>query len=220
VKEDNDLFNPAFKDLDIEVKGSHKASKTPEAKPAETDVAGQGDGDFFLEAMSGVTPLPGTRRKITRSPGDHIRPPHPAPDDKQEGMARLHDLVKGAIELDITLTDEYIEGSVKGFNRKLMKTLKKGEFPVQDHIDLHGLTRQEAEIRVRDFLLQSSRRGLRCVLIVHGRGLNSQDSLAVLKGKLPTWLTRGPARKIVLAFATARPYDGGAGAVYVLLRKR
>ena len=220
MKKDNDLFNPALKDLDIEIKGPQKASKTPEAKPAKTDGTDLGDGNFFLEAMSGVTPLPGTRRKITQSPGHHIRPPHPAPDDKREGMARLHDLVKGTIELDITLTDEYIEGSVKGFSRKLMKTLKKGEFPVQDHIDLHGLTRQEAEIRVRDFLLQSSRRGLRCVLIVHGRGLNSQDSLAVLKGELPTWLTRGPAKKIVLAFATARPYDGGAGAVYVLLRKR
>ncbi|MBN1831690.1 MAG: Smr/MutS family protein [Deltaproteobacteria bacterium] len=170
--------------------------------------------------MSGVIPLPGTRKKIIRIPGDHIRPPHPAPDDKREGMARLHDLVKGAIELDITFTDEYIEGSVKGISRKLMKALKKGEFPVQDHIDLHGLTKKEAEIRVREFLLQSFRRGLRCVLIVHGRGLNSQDSLAVLKANLPTWLTSGPAKKIVLAFATARPYDGGAGAVYVLLRKR
>ena len=220
MKKDNDRFNPAFEGLDIGIKESQKASKTPEAKPANTDGAGQGDGDFFLEAMSGVTPLPGTGSKITRGPGDHIRPPHPAPDDKREGMARLHDLVKGAAELDITLTDEYIEGSIKGISRKLMKALKKGEFPIQDHIDLHGLTRQEAEIRVRDFLLQSSRRGHRCVLIVHGRGLNSQDSLGVLKGALPNWLTRGPARKIVLAFATARPYDGGAGGVYVLLRKR
>ena len=220
VKKDNGLFNPALKDLDIEIKESQKASKKPEAESVETDEAGQGEGNLFLEAMSGVTPLPRTRKKVTRSPGDHIRPPHPAPDDKQEGMARLHDLVKGAIELDITLTDEYIEGSVRGLSRKLMKALKKGAFPVQDYVDLHGLTRKEAEVRVRDFLLQSSRRGLRCVLIVHGRGLNSEDSLAVLKANLPTWLTRGPARKIVLAFATARPYDGGAGAVYVLLRKR
>ena len=220
MKKDNDPFNPAFKDLDIGIKEAQKASKKAEVKPAGTDGMGQeGDGDLFLDAMFGVTPLPGSRQKVTRSPGDHIRPPHPAPDDKQEGMARLHDLVKGAIELDITMTDEYIEGSVKGLSRKLMKTLKKGEFPVQDHIDLHGLTRQEAEIRVRDFLLQSSRRGFRCVLIVHGRGLNSQDSLAVLKGKLPTWFTSGTAKKIVLAFATARPYDGGAGAVYVLLRR-
>jgi DNA-nicking Smr family endonuclease len=220
VNKDNDRFNPAFKDLDIEIKKSKKVSEKPEPKPAKTDEAGQDDGDIFLEAMSGVTPLPGAQKKVTRSPGDHIRPPHPAHDDKREGMARLHDIVKGAIELDITLTDEYIEGCVKGFSRKLMKTLKKGEFPVQDHIDLHGLTKKEAEIRVRDFLLKSSRRGLRCVLIVHGRGLNSQDNLAVLKTNIPKWLTTGPAKRIVLAFVTARPYDGGAGAVYVLLRKR
>jgi DNA-nicking Smr family endonuclease len=220
VKKDNDLFNPAFEGLDNEIKGARKAPKTLKAKPGKTDGADQGEENLFLEAMSGVTPLPGTGRKVARSAGDHIRPPHPAPDDKQEGMARLHDLVKGAIELDITLTDEYIEGAVQGISRKLMKTLKRGAFPVQDHIDLHGLTRKEAEIRVREFLLQSSRRGLRCVLIVHGRGLNSQDRLAVLKEALPNWLTRGPARKIVLAFATARPYDGGTGAVYVLLRKR
>ncbi len=219
MKKDNDPFNPAFEDLDLEIKETKKASETPEAVSAETNGAGQDDEGFFLEAMSGVTPLPGTRKKIIRSPRDQVKPPYPAPDDKREGMARLHDLVKGAIELDITFTDEYIEGSVKGISRKIMKTLKKGEFPVQDHIDLHGLTRKEAEIRVRDFLLQSSRRGFRCVLIVHGRGLNSQDSLAVLKANLPTWLTSGPAKKIVLAFATARPYDGGAGAVYVLLRK-
>jgi DNA-nicking Smr family endonuclease len=219
VKKNDGLFNRAFQDLDIEIKESKKASKITKTESGTTDGEGQGDGNLFLEAMSGVTPLPGTRRKITRSSGDHIRPPYPAPDDKREGMARLHDLIKGATELDITLTDEYIEGSVKGISRKLMKTLKKGQFPVQDHIDLHGLTKKEAEIRVRDFLLQSSRRGFRCVLIVHGRGLNSQDSLAVLKANLPIWLTRGPVRKIVLAFATARPYDGGAGAVYVLLRR-
>ena len=62
--------------------------------------------------------------------------------------------------------------------------------------------------------------GLRCVLIVHGRGLNSPDSIPVLKERLPVWLNRGSARKIVLGFATARSYDGGTGAIYVLLRRR
>ena len=220
MTKDSDLFNPVFKDLDVEIRNAQKAARRPDAKPAKTDAPHQDDGQSFLEAMSGVTPLSGRERKIARNPGDHIRPPYPAPDHEQEAMARLHDLIRGDIELDITLTDEYIEGSVKGFSRKLMKILRNGAFPVQDHIDLHGLTRQEAERTVRDFLLQSSTRGLRCVLIVHGRGLNSPDSLAVLKGRLPTWLTRGPAKRIVLAFATARPYDGGAGAVYVLLRRR
>lgn len=149
-----------------------------------------------------------------------MRPAHPAPDDEQEAMNHLHDLIKGSIELDITFSDEYMEGSVKGFSGKLMKKLKRGEFPVQDYIDLHGLTKKDAETMVRDFLVQSHKLGLRCVLIVHGRGLNSPDSFPVLKERLPLWLGRGPIKKIVLAFATARTYDGGPGAIYVLLRRR
>ena len=101
-----------------------------------------------------------------------------------------------------------------------MQKIKKGQFPVQDYVDLHGLTKQEAEIRMRDFLLQSHRFGLRCVLVVHGRGLNSRDNIPVLKERLPIWLNRGPVKRFVLAFSTAMPYDGGTGAIYILLRKR
>jgi DNA-nicking Smr family endonuclease len=220
MTKENNLFNPPFKDLHSKIKSSQEATREPDSKQSKTDEAERDDKEFFLEAMSDVIPLPGNRRKTTRSPGDNIRPAHPAPDDEQEAMTHLYDLVKGSTALDITFTDEYMEGSVKGFSRKLMKKLGKGEFPVQDYIDLHGLTKQEAETRVRDFLLQSYRLGLRCVLIVHGRGLNSPDSFPVLKERLPIWLNRGPAKKIVVAFATARPYDGGAGAIYVLLRKR
>ncbi|MBW1765877.1 MAG: Smr/MutS family protein [Deltaproteobacteria bacterium] len=122
--------------------------------------------------------------------------------------------------MDITFSDEYMEGSVKGLGPKLMNRLKKGHFPVQDYIDLHGLTRQDAKKEVSNFLLQSHKNGLRCVLIVHGRGLNSPDSFPILKERMPIWLSRGSVKKIVLAFVTARPYDGGTGAIYVLLRKR
>ena len=169
--------------------------------------------------MSDVTPLAGNQKKTIRFPGTNIMPTHPAPDDEQETMSHLYDLANGSIDLDITFSDEYMEGSVKGFSRKLMKRLKKGEFPVQDYIDLHGLTRQEAEKDVRDFLFQSCRLEHRCVLIVHGRGLNSPDSFSVLKERMPTWLTRGSAKKIVLAFCSAKPYDGGTGAIYVYLRR-
>jgi len=220
MAKEEDLFNPAFKDLKLKIKRSQKAKRKTESEAPPIDEAKPDAEQSFLEAMSDVTPLPKKKRKIIPAPRSDIRPAHPAPDDEQEALNHLSDLVKGSIELDITLTDEYMEGSVRGFSRKLMKKLKKGEFPVQDYIDLHGLTKQGAEARVRDFLLQSHKLGLRCVLIVHGRGLNSPDSFPVLKERLPLWLGRGPVKKIVLAFATARPYDGGGGAVYVLLRKR
>jgi DNA-nicking Smr family endonuclease len=220
MKKDNDLFNPAFKDLHSKIKSSEEAIKESESDESKTEKPEQDENQSFLEAMSSVTPLPGNKRKVTRYPGINTRPAHPAPDDDREAMAHLYDLIKGTEELDFTFSDEYMKGSVKGFSRKLMKRLKNGEFPVQDYIDLHGLTKQEAEIKVRDFLVQSQRLGLRCVLIVHGRGLNSPDSFPVLKERLPTWLNRGPIKRIVLAFCTAKPYDGGTGAIYVLLRKR
>jgi DNA-nicking Smr family endonuclease len=135
-------------------------------------------------------------------------------------MDHLRDLIKGSVEMDISFSDEYIEGCVKGLSRKIMRKLKKGELPVQDYIDLHGFTRQEAEERVKEFLIRSYRLGLRCVLIVHGRGLNSPHSLPVIKEGLLRWLGQGAIRKIVLAFSTARPYDGGTGAIYVLMKRR
>jgi DNA-nicking Smr family endonuclease len=219
-KERQNLFNPAFKKLatlkraDIPgVKASEKVHKTEHKKKPD-------ENQYFLEAMSDVEPLNDLKNKIIRPPDINIRPAHPAPDDELEAMAHLSDLVSGTAEMDITFSDEYIEGSVHGFERKLLEKLKKGEFPVQDYVDLHGLTKQEAELRIRDFLLQSHRVGLRCVLVVHGRGLNSENQIPVLKERLPAWLSRGPVKKIVLAFSTARPYDGGTGAIYVLLRKR
>lgn len=220
MKKDNDLFNPAFKGLHSKIKSSQEAIEKSESDESKTEKPEQDENPSFLEAMSNVTPLPGNKTRVTRYHGTNTRPAHPTPGGDQEAMAHLYDLIKGTEELDITFSDEYMKGSVKGFSRKLMKRLKNGEFPVQDYIDLHGLSKADAEIKVRDFLVQSQRLGLRCVLIVHGRGLNSPDSFPVLKERLPTWLNRGPIKKIVLAFCTAKPYDGGTGAIYVLLRKR
>jgi DNA-nicking Smr family endonuclease len=135
-------------------------------------------------------------------------------------MAHLSDLVSGSAELDITFSDEFIEGAVQGFSQKLMQRLRRGKFPIQDYVDLHGLTKSEARIKIREFLLNCHARAMRCVLVVHGRGLNSDNNIPVLKERIPVWLNRGPIRKIVLAFCTARPYDGGTGAIYVLLRKK
>jgi len=218
-KKDTELFNPAFKGLKEKLAGSRKQPEAPPQEQARQEGLADETG-FFLDAMSGVTPMPEDRKRPVQGPGVRARPSHPPPDESRQVMAQLQRLVKGSVEMDITFSDEYIEGCVKGFSRKIMKKLKGGELPVQDYVDLHGLTKPEAEEEVKNFLLRSHRSGLRCVLIVHGRGLNSPDSFPVIKEGLSTWLGRGQVRKVVLAFATARPYDGGAGAIYVLLRKR
>lgn len=218
-KKDTGLFNPAFKGLKEKIGQAHEKPEAPpkqEAKKSELE----NEMGFFLDAMSGVTPMPEDRRRSVHGSTSAAKPSRPPNDESRQVVEQLQGLVRGSVELDITFSDEYIEGAVQGVSRKLMKKLKRGEMPVQGHIDLHGLTKQDAETAVADFLLESFRNGVRCVLIVHGRGLNSPESLPVLKEGLPQWLNRGRVRKVVLAFATARPYDGGTGATYVFLRRR
>jgi DNA-nicking Smr family endonuclease len=218
-KKDTDLFNAAFGGLKETIKQAPEhAEASPKEPPRKNDL--EDEMSFFLDAMSGVTPMPDDQRRSVHGSGSRVRPSHPPTDESRQVMEHLQGLVRGSVELDIAFSDEYIEGAVQGFSRKLMKKLKRGELPVQDYIDLHGLTKQEAETEVTNFLLESFRNGLRCVLIVHGRGLNSPESLPVLKEGLPQWLNRGRVRKMVLAFATARPYDGGTGATYVFLKHR
>jgi DNA-nicking Smr family endonuclease len=213
-----DIFNPALSDLVSLKKRNKKELKESEKQVSPKIKRDPDETQFFLEAMSDVKPLLKNKNRITPTP--NLRPVHPARNVELEAMARLSDLVSGNAEMDITFSDEYIEGCVNGLSQKIMKRLKKGQFPIQDYIDLHGLTKQEAEIRMRDFLLKSQQLGLRCVLVVHGRGLNSENHIPVLKERLPVWLTRGPTKKFVMAFSTAMPYDGGTGAIYILLRKQ
>ena len=219
-KKKKEIFNPAFRDLKKAIEKSEKESKEEISREPEVPEEIPAEKRCFEEAMEGVTPISVSGKNRMPGHGKNVQPLHPAPDEKREVMEHLRGLLKGSIEMDITFSDEYIEGSIAGVGRKIMRRLKRGQIPVQDHIDLHGMTKKEAEVEVRRFLMESHKRGLRSVLIVHGRGLNSPDSLPVLKERLPLWLNRGPARRIVLAFATARPYDGGTGAIYVLLRKR
>jgi DNA-nicking Smr family endonuclease len=136
-----------------------------------------------------------------------------------EVMAALADLCTGEGPFDIADTDEYVEGIAEGLDRRILKRLRAGEFALQGHVDLHGKTREEAREAVARFLTASRRAGLRCVLIVHGRGNHSKDQIPVLKQSVRSWLERGQISRVVLAFTTARPHDGGAGAMYVLLRR-
>lgn len=214
------LFNPAFQRLSgLKKRPERQISKETVKVPPKTVRDDLDEEQCFLDAVSDVRPLGGTTRKVFSMPDPNLRPAHAAPDEELESMARLSDLVSGIAEMDITFTDEYLEGCVQGFSPKLMQRLKRGHFPVQDFLDLHGLTKQEAEVKMRDFLHRSYLVGLRCVLVVHGRGHNSENNMPVLKEQMPVWLGKGAVRKIVLAFATARPYDGGSGALYVLLRR-
>ncbi|OQY43063.1 MAG: hypothetical protein B6240_13355 [Desulfobacteraceae bacterium 4572_87] len=217
-------FNPAFDNLKQLKKSADPGPEISGENPHPVKKAGKAvipeDERLFSEAMTGVSPISRGNRTIMKAPDkDSLRPPHAPRNEALEVLAHLSDLISGSAEMDITFSDEYVEGCVKGFDPRLMQQLKDGLFPIEDYVDLHRLTQETAEARIRDFLLSSQGRGLRCVLIVHGKGLNSENHIPVLKKRIPLWLSRGPVRKTILAFSTAKHYDGGTGAIYVLLKR-
>jgi DNA-nicking Smr family endonuclease len=139
--------------------------------------------------------------------------------DELQAMADLEDLVNGRGQFFIQHTDEYMEGVAPGVDRRLAQRLHQGDFAVQGHLDLHGYTVEEAKALVTRFLTGAYTTGRRCIRLVHGRGHNSPDNRPVLKEQVQLWLSHGRLSRLVLAFATAPAADGGAGAVYVLLRR-
>ncbi len=171
----------------------------------------------WARAVAGARPLDGRDRRV--GPPAPRGGPEGFHHPDLEALRELEALVSGDAPFDIADTDEYVEGHVSGLDPELVRKLRHGEYSVQGHVDLHGLTREEARREVDRFLKESRRRGRRCVLLVHGRGLHSEKQVPVLKEALRGWLGAARFGRHVLAFATARPQDGGAGALYVLLRR-
>lgn len=174
---------------------------------------------LFLEAVSDVTPLPPDKKvwKCTPPPADGCFAI--ATETEENALLQLQNLVQSGKGFIVSQTPEYIEGLGAKVNPETAKRLHRGEFSIQGHIDLHGLTVPDAQMAFDAFLQDAVRRGKRAVLVIHGRGLSSPGK-PVLKMKVVEWLTRGHWRKWVMAFTSARLCDGGSGATYVLLRNR
>ena len=102
-----------------------------------------------------------------------------------------------------------------GLQQKQVKRLRRGQIPVTAETDLHGMRSRDALALLEEFLRDCRDEGLRCVRVIHGKGLGSRDGHAVLKWEVDSWLRRHDG---VMAFCTAQPRDGGTGAVYVLLK--
>ena len=184
--------------------------------PGTTDP--QDERAAFLAAMADV-------RRLRTEPRIEAPPPalqfQRAPvSEEAEALAALSDLVSGAGEFDLSDSTEYVEGAVVGLDARILRRLRRGQFAYQAYLDLHGMSAAPARLAVESFIAGAVKAGHRCVLIVHGRGHNSKDNVPVLKQHLKGWLAAGRVGRAVLAFTSARPPDGGTGALYVLLRRR
>ena len=224
-------FSSPFKDLKKMLAEAAKSSTKAHPKPAEPAKHAAKDAALLVQdlseellddetilrrALEGVRPLNGDRR--VRTP---VEPPttHTIVNEDAEVIAQLSDLVSGQLPFDITESDEYVEGYRVGLDPRLVSELRRGKFAVQAHFDMHGLIQGDAKEALKEFIIASVRKGLRTVLVVHGRGLRSPGGHSILKHASAGWLSHGAIGGHVLAFTTARPADGGAGATYVLLKR-
>ena len=168
--------------------------------------------DLFANAVGAVVPL---RKNATAAPA-RARPPAIARQRQRDEAAALLESISDALDVESLLeTDDALSFRRRGVGIDVVRKLRRGVWVLQDEIDLHGLRSDAARERVAEFVRGSARAGLRCVRVVHGKGLGSPGREPVLKAKVKSWLVQ---RSEVLAFTHARPADGGHGALIVLLK--
>ena len=166
---------------------------------------------LFREAVKGARPIKAERL--------HLKPPAPKPIPKQfirdEQQALADSLSDDYIPAHELESGEELLYLREGHSPDILSKLRRGHWVVQAAIDLHGMVSDEARLYVASFLAECKKREIRCVRIVHGKGLGSRNREPVLKHKLRNWLMQ---KDEVIAYAQARKADGGSGAVIVLLK--
>lgn len=213
-------FTQLKKDCSKKNKKAKHQGNAEISKSSENPADISSDEELFHQAMQDVEPLNGKARGRMVSLHYHNYPPAKEKSNpEQQGRQYLRDLIQGKVEFEIEYTEEFLHGNIKGLDSKIFKKLKAGEFSPESHLDLHGLSSEDAHYNLLLFMKENYLNGKRCLLLVPGRGKNSPQGRGILRANIQSWLTRDPLKRIVLAFSTAKPRHGGAGAMYVLLRK-
>jgi DNA-nicking Smr family endonuclease len=180
------------------------------------DSAEHGQDDDFRRAMADVRPIAARGRQRVA-----LRRAPPAPVARQrrrDERAVLKESLSGPVSLDHLLeSGEELCFLRHGLSRQVLRKLRRGHWVIESELDLHGLNRAQAAEQLALFLRTCAARGLRCVRIIHGKGLGSRNREPVLKHTLHKLL---PRREDVLAFCQAPAAHGGGGALLVLLKKR
>ena len=187
----------------------HKSE--PETSAIAAATPPPSDDELFASAIAGAQPLDAKGRRVASRADEETRRPRVQKDTHIDPTSDEH--------FDLRFSDQYIRGRSEGVSKETVDKLSRGEFAVRSHVDLHGMAFDHAKEVVDEFIAQCRKKGERCVLVITGKGRNSPGQVGVLRQGIPEWLARGPSARYVLAFVTARPCDGGEGALYVLLRR-
>jgi DNA-nicking Smr family endonuclease len=195
---------------EIEAQAASRALAALEKKRAAARQAAE--TNLFINAAGAVTPLPNKRKAL-------LKPEQPLPIPRQQQLddkAVLLEAISDEFDVSTLLdTDAHLSFRRPGIGTDVTRKLRRGDWSIQRQLDLHGLRSDEAREQLSLFIREAHRHGIRCVRVVHGKGLGSPGKSPVLKNKVHSWLVQ---KKEVLAFVQAKPADGGAGALVVLLQ--
>ena len=184
-----------------------------EAARREAERRRQAEQELFARSVGPVQALAARHARTLR-----LAPEPPAPvavQAQRDKQAVMREALSDEFDVDTLLdTDEALSFRRPGLGPDVVRKLRRGGWRIQGQLDLHGLRREDAREALADFIRESHKAGWRCVRVVHGKGLGSPGKTPVLKGRVQSWLVQ---KKEVLAFAQARPAEGGAGALVVLL---
>ena len=201
-----------LKSLHKDLKQQQELRKIAEQQRLLTERATQHEADLFRRSIGDVTPLsPSDKQPQQATPPLPIARQHLA--DEQ---AALRESLSDEFTVETLLdTDDTLSYARPGIGSDVVRKLRRGHWVIQSQLDLHGLRTDEAREALGEFLRSAGRRGIRCVRVIHGKGLGSVNREPVLKNKVRNWLAQ---KDEVLAFCQAKAADGGSGALVVLLK--
>lgn len=201
-----------LKSLHKDLKKQEEARRLAEAERLRAEKEAQLEADLFRRSIGDIAPLK------TSGKAD-IALPRPQPIPRQhlaDEQAALRESLSDEFTIDSLLdTDEALSYARTGIGPDVVRKLRRGHWVIQAQLDLHGMRTDEARDALGEFLRNAAKRGLRCVRVIHGKGLGSVNKTPVLKSKVRNWLVQ---KDEVIAFCQARAADGGAGALIVLLQ--
>jgi len=207
VKDFSDL-----KQLRHALKAKAEARRLEQEEKLHREREAERDAAFFRSNIGDVVPLAGGNKH-------HITPPRPTPIARQlqaDEQAALKESISDDFSAESLMdTDESLSFARNGIGPDTLRKLRRGHWVIQSQLDLHGMRSDEAREALGEFLRGAVKRGLRCVRVIHGKGLGSLNKEPVLKIKVRRWLAQ---KDEVIAYCQARAADGGAGALVVLLK--
>jgi DNA-nicking Smr family endonuclease len=207
-----------LKSLSKQLKEQAETRAAAEAERVKQEKKQVVEANLFQSALGGVKRMPASDRYVPPSVPKGVAP-SAAPARKltqaEDDAAVLRESLSDLFEVDHYLEDDpALNYSAPGVGPDVMKKMRKGHWPVQDELDLHGMNRDQARDALGTFLTKAQQRNHRCVCVIHGRGFGSRGQEPVLKSMVHSWLVQ----KGVVAFCQARNNEGGEGALIVLLR--